>query len=95
MAENDVNIVEEYNAQKIPYKQFEAEQIILENDTVFVTSGKKISEFSCTEQKDEIMAKILGRTGNLRAPTIKIDRTLYVGFNAEIYNDIVENIKGV
>ncbi|MGL1932488.1 MAG: hypothetical protein OCC45_12140 [Desulfotalea sp.] len=94
MADNEVSIVDEYNAQKIPYKEFEVKEILAENDNVFVTSGKKIFEFSCVEEQDEILGKILGRTGNLRAPTIKIDKTLFVGFNVDIYDRIIEFTKG-
>jgi hypothetical protein len=29
----------------------------------------------------------LGPTGNLRAPTAKVGKTLLVGFNDEVYNE--------
>ena len=34
-----------------------------------------------------MLAKISGRTGNLRAPTLKSGNTYYVGFNEELYQD--------
>jgi len=34
---------------------------------------------------DEVVAAMLGPTGNLRAPTIRTGKTVLVGFNQEIY----------
>ena len=34
---------------------------------------------------EELAALLLGPTGNLRAPTSRVGRTLIVGFNAELY----------
>ncbi len=58
-------------------------------ERIYVASGKKIIEF--TPQKNdaaEIEKKICGRTGNLRAPTLKIGNTFYVGFNEEMYSTL-------
>ena len=48
--------------------------------------GKKISEFKGGKDttKDAIAA-MLGPTGNMRAPTIKVGKTLIVGFNEEVF----------
>ena len=35
-----------------------------------------------------LLAHLLGPTGNLRAPTIKKGKTLYVGFNADLYQSL-------
>lgn len=35
---------------------------------------------------DELIAALIGPTGNLRAPTIKFGKTLLVGFNQEAYD---------
>jgi len=37
---------------------------------------------------DEVVQKSTGRTGNLRAPTLKVGNTLYVGFNEEMYSSL-------
>jgi len=39
----------------------------------------------------EIMSKfLLGPTGNLRAPTIRVGKTLLVGFNEESYKKVLK-----
>ncbi len=50
--------------------------------------GKKISEFDIgSKVDDDMVAAMLGPTGNLRAPTIKAGNTYLVGFNEDIFSD--------
>ncbi len=57
---------------------------------IYVASGKKTLEFDpATASKEELLKKITGRTGNLRAPTLKVGDTFFVGFNAEIYEELL------
>ena len=55
-----------------------------------VAKGKKLSEFKTSGKapKDAVDA-MLGPTGNLRAPTLRVGKTLLVGFNEESYSDIL------
>jgi arsenate reductase-like glutaredoxin family protein len=59
-------------------------------ETILVSKGKKLLRFSTQEGiEDEELAKVvLGRTGNLRAPAIIIDKICIVGFHAEGYEEI-------
>jgi len=36
---------------------------------------------------DTLLAHMLGPTGNLRAPTLRVGKTLIVGFNEEVYRN--------
>ena len=38
---------------------------------------------------DEIAMFMLGPTGNLRAPTMVVGKTLLVGFNQELYEEVL------
>jgi hypothetical protein len=51
--------------------------------------GKKVSEFDVKSKvsKDAVDA-MLGPTGNLRAPTIRVGKTYLVGYNDDIYSGI-------
>jgi arsenate reductase-like glutaredoxin family protein len=43
--------------------------------------GKKVTEFNVAKEiPEEAVAAMLGATGNLRSPTIKLGRKLIVGF---------------
>ena len=49
--------------------------------------GKKFFSFKPSEVgKEEILSNCLGRTGNLRAPTLKIGNRYVVGFNEDMYS---------
>ena len=48
--------------------------------------GKKATEFNVAKEiPEEAVAAMLGATGNLRSPTIKLGRKLIVGFNQEVF----------
>jgi len=38
--------------------------------------------------REEILKAALGRTGNLRAPTLKTKNAVFVGFNDNIYSKL-------
>lgn len=39
---------------------------------------------------DTLVGYLLGPTGNLRAPTIKRGKTLYVGFSEDSYREMIK-----
>jgi arsenate reductase-like glutaredoxin family protein len=58
-----------------------------------VAKGKKIVDVDLKKtptSDDEIAALMLGPTGNLRAPTIRKGKTLYVGFSEETYGELTK-----
>ena len=58
---------------------------------LLVAKGKKVVELDLKKDKptdDEILKLILGPTGNLRAPTLKVGKKLVVGFNDEMYASV-------
>lgn len=58
-------------------------------ETVHVASGQKTLTFKPAEDnKEELLQKATGRTGNLRAPTLKLGKEFYVGFNADMYDKL-------
>jgi len=53
-----------------------------------VAKGKKFTEIDLMKDRPEDAALVklmLGPTGNLRAPTMKIGKSVLVGFNEEAY----------
>lgn len=56
---------------------------------VYVASGKKIIEFVPADaDKEEMLKKITGRSGNLRAPTLKRGDVFYIGYNTDMYDGL-------
>ncbi len=59
---------------------------------VYVAKGKKVVHFDLKKDKpsdDELARVLLGPTGNLRAPALRIGKTLVVGFNKDTYEEVV------
>lgn len=57
-----------------------------EASTVYVASGQKTLTFKPdSASKEELISKATGRTGNLRAPALRIGDDLYIGYNAAMY----------
>lgn len=58
---------------------------------LLVAKGKTVTRVDL--KKDgladvELAALLLGPTGNLRAPTLKCGKTVVVGFNEELYEEV-------
>lgn len=54
---------------------------------MIAAKGKKIATFDLTAKPDwsEIEAAVLGPSGTLRAPTLRVGATFYVGFSPEAW----------
>lgn len=58
--------------------------------TVVVAKGKKVEEFSPGgKAPKQVIDAMLGPTGNLRAPTLRVGKTVLVGFNEQSYRDVL------
>ena len=56
-----------------------------------VAKGRKLQAFSGRDRlSDEAVSALLGATGNLRAPTLRIGDTLLVGFNEAVYAEVFD-----
>jgi len=79
------------DAKKQRYGAEEAVALLKGMSRMVVAKGKKVTEVNLKKDRpsDEDLAKLmLGPTGNLRAPTMKIGKTVLVGFNADAYAEI-------
>ena len=61
-------------------------------DTIFAAKGKRVVHIDLRKDKpdrDALLGVLLGPTGNLRAPTVRIGRTLLVGFDEGMYKSLL------
>jgi hypothetical protein len=57
---------------------------------VVVAKGSKVIEFSPAGKAPKgIVDAMLGPTGNLRAPCLRVGKTVIVGFNPDAYRDVL------
>ena len=81
-------VTETVNATKVRYAAADALTLLAGIDTLVAAKGTKVETFDLkTARPDDatLLARLMGPTGNLRAPTTRVGRTLVVGFNAEVY----------
>jgi arsenate reductase-like glutaredoxin family protein len=86
-------VTETVNATKTRYSEAEALSLLDGIDTLIATKGKKVEIFDLKKDRPDdaaLLARLMGPTGNLRAPTACIGRTLVVGFNPEVYADVLK-----
>ena len=67
-------------------------KLVRDTRNLYVARGKKVLHFSMADggtTDDEVLAVILGRSGTLRAPAIRVGDQMLVGFNADAYSKVL------
>ena len=81
------------DARKKTLAEKEALALVREVDDIYATKGQKVIYVDLRNDKPEdrvqLLALLLGPTGNLRAPTFRKGRTLVVGFDAATYEKVL------
>jgi hypothetical protein len=70
----------------------EAIRLARSMDRVITARGKKIINFDMKTyppDDDTLAAHLLGPTGNLKAPTLRLGQTLLVGFSDDAYRQVL------
>ncbi len=61
-------------------------------DVLIAARGKKVERIDLRAEKPDkatVERLMLGPTGNLRAPTLRVGRTILVGFDEETYRKVL------
>lgn len=90
LGKTTVETVEQIDAQK---KMPAADAIALAKqvDRIVAAKGSKVVTLDLKKDKPDtktLLSVLLGPTGNLRAPTFRVGRTLVVGFHEETYRSV-------
>ena len=79
-------IKEVVDARKNTLAGEEAWDLLKTAKQVLVARGKSFQLFDPqTDSKEELLARALGRTGNLRAPTLRINGEIWAGYSESLY----------
>ena len=90
LAKNEVKTVEQLDARKNKLGESDALKLIGQVDEIYATKGKKVIHVNLKQARPdnaELLALLIGPTGNLRAPTIRKGRILLVGFDADTFQE--------
>ena len=85
-------VAEQVDAKKTRFRAADALRLARAAARVIVAKGKKLTVFDMQADPpddDTLLKHLLGPTGNLRAPAIRADKTLLVGFNNGAYDEVL------
>lgn len=80
----------EADARKTKLSGKDALGVLAGADTLYVAKGKKYLKIDLKSKEATeavLLGLILGPSGNLRAPTIKVGKKVLVGFSDEVYSE--------
>ncbi len=83
--------IEEVNAKRDRLGADAARKLVDQASELYVARGKKVVHLKLNKNAPdpaELDKLILGPTGNLRAPTLRVGKKLIVGFNKEMYQQV-------
>ena len=64
--------------------------LIHKAQSITTVKGKKVQRWDPkVDDKTTILHHVIGPSGNLRAPTYRIDDEFVIGFNSELYNKLM------
>jgi arsenate reductase-like glutaredoxin family protein len=84
------------DARKESLGKAEAIKLAKSVSEIYTCKGSKVVHIDLKKDKlndDKLAEALLGPTGNLRAPTIKVNDTLLVGFNPELFTEVLSPFK--
>ena len=68
----------------------DAAKLVRGASRVYVAKGKKLDDFRPGGKAPKaVVDKLLGPTGNLRSPTLRVGKTLVVGFDEGTLQDVL------
>jgi len=80
------------DARKRPMKSKEALALAAEVDEIYAAKGRRVVHIDMRKEKpgkEALLGVLLGPTGNLRAPALRVGRTLIVGFEEGTYRNLL------
>jgi len=85
----NIDVEETVDARKVKIVGDVAWKLLNSAKKVYMAKGKKLIEVDMAEaDRFSVMQVALGRSGTLRAPSVRIGDTWIVGFNEEVYNKL-------
>jgi hypothetical protein len=90
LVEKQAAIAVEEDAKKHSYPGEAAWQLLAQAEKIYVAVGRKVMEFDpATVDRDLLLKKVIGPSGNLRAPALLVGKVFYIGYHPDIYNTLL------
>lgn len=90
-----MKIAQVVEARQVAIGGAEAWDMLAGATRILTGRGAKVEVFAPSETtRPEIIARVLGRSGNLRAPTLRIGTRFLVGYSEEMYRSFFVGVPG-
>jgi hypothetical protein len=80
------------DAKKKAYSEKDALALARDVNEIYAAKGTKIIHLDLKKNhpdKQSLLKLLLGPSGNLRAPTLRVGKTLIVGFDEAMYRNVL------
>jgi hypothetical protein len=86
LAKTKTEVTEQDDARKKKIDPAEAVKLARAASEIWAAKGKKVVHFRMNENPtdNELIKQMVGPSGNLRAPTLKKGKKLFVGFHEDL-----------
>jgi arsenate reductase-like glutaredoxin family protein len=81
------------SAKKVNYPKKEVLALLRDIDEIYATKGRSVVHVNLKKDRPDetkLFELLIGRTGNLRAPVLRIGRKLIVGFDEATYKRFLD-----
>jgi hypothetical protein len=90
LEQSQVEIATEVEAKKVAFGADAVWEMLQGAEKVVVGRGRSVHEYlPAAATKEVILNEALGRSGKLRAPTLKIGNRYYIGYNDVMYKELM------
>lgn len=77
------------DARKTRIAEGDAWDLLKEAGAITTVKGKKVVELTpCRDGREVVLAEVIGPSGNLRAPTLRIGDRFVIGFDGSLYETL-------
>ena len=91
LVEHGIPIVTQIDARATALVEADALQLVSDVKDLYITRGTKVVHFDLTNERPDdaaLLQMLIGRSGKLRAPTVKMGHVVIVGFDQSTYHRI-------
>ncbi len=89
LGQGEHTIREDVDAKKVKFDEDAVWDLVRKYEVVVIAKGKTVLELPpVMANRDAILKEVMGRSGNLRAPSVAVGSRLLVGFNETMYKGI-------
>lgn len=86
-SKNDIKIIKSVQAREQKIEREEAWNLLKDAKEIIVGRGKHTVVFHPDiDSKEEILQACLSKSGNLRAPSLRVGKRHLIGFNQDMYD---------